>query len=403
MRVLVLGSIVEPPTDQDRQGQALPSAMGDGPAGESSPPAPSDKVVVPEPFKMACRSIGHALAKAGHEVIVSSEAEKYADLYVVEGVASVQTENNQRHRVWILRPDDDSPFPFQGRSQWNNVEFLLKRMPVQDFQLGRFYQAEAANAVVAIGGTGGTSSVGQIALAYGKPVLGVPHFQGSGRDLWRAVRGQIGTLDESGSTLNTVLESAWPGAEQDSNAAADTIVLSLGELARSGVFRRDQRVAVLQQSFVLAIELLLLVAWIALFSMIAGSYPPSTSASLAATGAAAPHWTFLLVLVAAAIGVLLRHSLRAVFDPTTTLAILRIVTDTASGLILGFVLCLLFLIGAISMTGSTDSTLTPKTLADFERVAIVMSLFGLTGGFLVEQVADSVRGWLLEKLPQKSS
>lgn len=455
-KVLVIGSFVLPPKqpkttapDEETSGSDEESAD----AASGSDEAQKKALAL---FKRAASSLGWSLARRKHELIVSSAGENYADGHVLDGAAIAAKEDSSlKTRVCVLRPDDGSMFPFQDTEPAKLLELRAKRFPGSTFEAGRFYQSQEADVVIAIGGKSGTSACGQIGLATGKPVIGIPHFDGAGKELWKAVRGYTVVLGPLGETLSSKLEGAWPDDEQKSNQAAETVVLALEEFAKNGAFIRNRQDATFRQVGLVAAEFLVLIAWLIGFAGISQYYeaektrtnsiltePSASDPGMekkngggndgTATGGAtspkpvlgkkgqvqtesdaqelksksafdgrSPLWLFGLAFCATTLGVFLRHSLSKVFDPTLSLAIQRIFTDLASGLILGFVLCLMYLIGAITVTGSPASTLRPEESGDFQRVAIVMSLMGLTGGFLVEQVADAVRSWLLEQMPKK--
>ena len=55
--------------------------------------------------------------------------------------------------------------------------------------------------------------------------------------------------------------------------------------------------------------------------------------------------------------------------------------ELATGLLLGFALAFLYLLGAITITGSSEITMVPSDPAGFRRIAVIMTLLGL-GGWL---------------------
>jgi hypothetical protein len=161
---------------------------------------------------------------------------------------------------------------------------------------------------------------------------------------------------------------------------ANLAVQVLKELVRRHVFRSKPRLP-------LGIYLTLLVAclgtWVFLFAN------PLNHALYS---------FFAMLAVAGLLGTILRNNLRLIFDPTAIFAWNELFIEVGAGLLLGFALALLYLIGALTITGKTEAVLLPADAADFQRVAVVMTLLGLGGGLMIEQAADRVRRWFTERL-----
>jgi hypothetical protein len=131
-------------------------------------------------FIEACRELGAALARARVEIVIGSDSVDTADRYVLEGVATVEGQ----HRVWILRPDsEETPFAEQTAALGKRVEFIYKRLR-GPWSAGRVPQIQAADAVLLIGGAGGTLTSGYVAPALERPVLAIASFGGAAAELW---------------------------------------------------------------------------------------------------------------------------------------------------------------------------------------------------------------------------
>lgn len=471
-------------------------------------------------FQLACEAIGKELAQAGHEIVVGQEASDKAGMYVIQGAAAANLAAGIKTRVWLLKPGDSTSVQIATDRGASNIEFLVKRIPVANYEASRYFMADFVDAVIAISGSSGTAACGQIAAALGKVVLGLPGLGGSGKELWDQTstnRANAGELENQYSAL----EVEWPtfadadtedkkNAAKEATAKLSKVVVELIEgLAKFGAFKSDKSGSVVFQYTILTWVILLLLSWAILFSLNSSRFqelakqqnlsdsnssgatpaknvnnvrpnpstknvaenkkesadekskeaqpnltsngqadkadgtgktepnsetksklddasklkpadpkenanktqdPPSTREEPDASPPGGPSmlssfsispqssiWLFLMAYIATGLGVFLRHSLRNVFDSTAHTALLRIFTDAASGLILTFIVCLLYIVGAVAFTGTSEQALSPERLNDFQRTAITLSLVGVTCGFLVEQTAESLRTVLLDR------
>lgn len=329
-------------------------------------------------FRRACHELGRALVTAGHEVVVSSDDPETVDPHVVAGVASAEGNN---HRVWLVLPNDGSAFPFSDQAKYrDHIEFFLKRLNDESWGMSRVSQIEGVDAVIALGGGYGTAMTAQLAAAMQRPVLPIPRFHGASEDLWRSFKRFFDRLGMTADKVGT-LEHEW--TETNAIANAHLAVDVLRELAERRVFRS---ISVTPQQLVLLVAVVVfMTGWIAIFWN-----------SLTQGG-----WTFIMAFLATGLGTSLRNSLRLVFDPAAQLSWFQLLNDWTAGIVLGFALCLLYFVGAVAVTGSTEQTLTPPKTGDFQRIAIIMTLLGMTGGLLLEQVADGLRSWLIDRLPAR--
>jgi hypothetical protein len=333
-----------------------------------------DKVVESkrEAFIQACRELGTALARAGVEAVVGSDSTNTADRYVLEGFAKV----DGRHRAWILRPESgETPFAEQTALPVNRVEFIYKRLR-GPWSAGRVPQIQAADAVLLIGGGPDTLTSGYVAAALERPVLAIASFGGAAAELWPHLEPYYNQLGGLGHRIGNLREN-W----QSDNA--DLAIQVIKELVKRRVFKSKPRLP-------LGIYLTLLVSclggWVVLFTN------PLNH----------PVYSFFAMLaVAGLLGTILRNNLRLVFDPTATFSWNELFVEMGAGLLLGFALALLYLVGALTITGKTEAVLLPGSTGDFQRVAVVMTLLGLGGGLMIEQAADRVRQWFTDRLQAK--
>lgn len=90
---------------------------------------------------------------------------------------------------------------------------------------------------------------------------------------------------------------------------------------------------------------------------------------------------FSMLALAGILGTILRTAMRLILDSTARFAWNQLMLELATGLLLGFALAFLYLLGAITITGSSEITMVPSDPAGFRRIAVIMTLLGL-GGWL---------------------
>jgi hypothetical protein len=325
-------------------------------------------------FMQACRELGVALARTGAEFVIGSSNTSTADRYVMEGAATVE----EKHKVWIFRPEkgDNVELPPTDQTKTKlNPYYKRLRGP---WAAGRISQVQAADAVVLIGGVRGTAQVGYTAVALNKPTLTIGSFGGAAADLWEFVEPFYARLGSSADDVGALREP-WRGVE-----SADLSVRLLREIVQRRVFSRPATIGPLLQ---LLFNLLLLTLWVWLFCE-----PPLTwDATM-----------FGLLALSAILGSSLRSALRAVTDPNDTKSREVVVAELSAGLVLSFALAMLYLAGSFTFTGTFQPFKPDSTVDDFRRVAVGMTVIGLTGGWLLERVAERVHSWLGDRLDEES-
>jgi len=315
-------------------------------------------------FVAGCRQIGAALARAGMDIVIGSDSENAADRYVFEGVASVKG----HHRVWILRPEQgETTFVEKAASFSGDIEIFQKRLRGQ-WSAGRVPQILAADAVLLIGGAGGTLTAGYVAPALERPVLAIASFGGAAAKIWPEFEPYYNQLGELSHKIGALREQ-WNPADAELTANV------LKELIKRRIFKTKPRMPL---GIYMTSLVLLLFLWVFLF----------------AKPFADPSYSFFgMLAVAGLLGTFLRNNLRLVFDPTARFSWNELSIEIGAGLLLGFSLALLYLAGSLTIVGSTQAVLLPVGSGGFQRAAVVMTLLGLGGGLMIEQAADRVRGW----------
>jgi hypothetical protein len=318
-------------------------------------------------FNIACRELGAALARAGIDIVVGSDSE--ADRYVIEGAETVEG----RHRVLILRPEAGGPpiadsLPTAGA----RIELLQKRVR-GSWSASQVPQILTSDAVLLIGGGEFTLTCGYVAPALERPVLAIASFGGAAGKLWTDLEPYYNRLGDLSHQVGDLRE-AW----KPNNAALAVRVIQ--ELIKRRIFKTKLRLPLM---FYIALLLLCLISWVVLFTN------PLNHATYS---------FFSMLAVAGLLGTILRNNLRMVSDPTANFSWNELLIEIGAGLLLGFSLALVYLVGALTITGRTESILLPESREAFQRVAVVMTLLGLGGGLMIEQAANRVRRWFAETL-----
>ncbi len=318
-----------------------------------------------EAFAGACRQIGKALAENGIAIVIASEEEKYADRYVLEGLAAAE----QPGTVILIRSDEEKTAYLEDRVAEGKIELTSRR--VRSWLAGRIPLILESDAVLVIGGRHSSAGTGYMAVYLEKPMLAIGSFGGAGEALLKEFGSYYGTLGGVGDDIDA-LGDRW------SPRSAPRVPSVLKELVKRGAFRTKPR---LPFGLYMGLMMLCLVSWEAVFNSEAIPYSYSL---------------FIILGVAGLLGTMLRNNLRMVFDPTARFSWNELLIEVGAGLLLAFALALLYLVGAVTIKGSAE-VMFPTGPAEFQRVAVVMTLLGLGGGLMIEQAADRVRGWFLER------
>lgn len=318
-------------------------------------------------FAEACKQIGQSLAKAKLSLVVGSTSTHTADYWVLQGASEIEG----IHKVTVLRPEGGStaanPNDLGGVGRFD-VSFRQLHGP---WAAGRVSQLLAADCVLMVGGNRGTAQVGHSALALQKPVLAVPWFGGAAEDAWPTLGSFYAKLGSKADKIGT-LAQAWRPEN------ADFVAQTLSTLTKSRVFSRT---TLSSDLFPLLLNLILFIAWVWLFV----DPPEPRQASF-----------FALLAVSAFLGTALRNSLKVVADPSEQVSRRAIVAELSAGLVLAFVLSLLYLAGSLTFKGDFVAA---SDLNGFQRVALFMGVLGVAGGWLLESTAQSITSWLSTRLP----
>ncbi len=317
-------------------------------------------------FVSACKKLGACLAKAGHTIVVGSDAENTADRHVVFGANS----SGKRAKVVIITRQR-APTPFdQYKEQLSKLDLSYQRSR-GPWAVGRIRQVLQADGVITIGGGRGTAQLGYTAPALERPVLPIRAFGGASEDLWAEfvdrdleqlkfyrpgfLKGKVATLSQP----------SWD------NSKADLAVNVIEELVKQNPYRSQR---IVPQALIVIFQLLLLTGWVALFVKPFDDFTVSF---------------FILLGISALLGTGIRTSLRFHTEIRPRIPVRRLATEGMLGLLLAFALALFYLLGVHTVTGDPNYT-TISDPDDFQRIAVNMSLLGLAAGVLLERTTEQV-------------
>ena len=313
-----------------------------------------------ENFENACREIGRAIANAGDVLVVGSDRESTADLYVFEGFVSID-----KHReIVVVRPEDGRT-PFEDERLKHNIIYDRRKGPRAS---ARVHQVLQADVVVAIGGGSSTLLVAQTAISLERPVLAIPCFEGSSKEIFadfeREYRGLANTANEM-----SIIKESW------SEQHPDAIIRLLKILSRENPFVMFR---IWPTLILFTISLLLLSAWLFLVQVPTISFLTNV---------------FGILVISVWMGTALRYGLRQLTNPLSKMSLRLILNHASVGLILAFGLTLVYMMGGLGITGSWEFLLSSST-DDLLRVSVILSILGLTAGFLLEASANRLRSSL---------
>jgi hypothetical protein len=301
-----------------------------------------------EEASKACRQIGRALAEAGHELVVGSASSNTADKHVVSGFLEIDGHRSIR----VIRSENDkSGFLEVPEGTEISYEYRGKTWPA-----ARIHQAQACDVMLAVGGGSGTHLLAQTAIAVGRPVLPLHVFGGVSSQLWMELQSDL-------TAFVAPLSGNW------SEESPRQVVHILEILRKNNPYRKAGKKGPLG---LLLLVFALLTGWGTLLVWSPLGMLPTF---------------FLLLVLSALLGVVLRAALCLLSDPLTVIHARRILTEAVVGVIVGFGLGLLFLAGGFALRENW-SFADLGEVTNVVRPGVVMSLLGLAAGLKIEAAVE---------------
>ncbi|MGR7922959.1 hypothetical protein ACU6RQ_17975 [Zobellella denitrificans] len=322
-------------------------------------------------FVNACKQIGAELSKNGHDIIVCSEKEDTADPHIVSGVNS---NDSHKTKVEVIRSEeenDSAPF-HSNKDEFSNIEFTFSRCS-GGWKTTHLKAIINCDLLLTIGGRDSVWVATNSAKMLNKPVVSIPCFDGTSRRSWDKLVDSYRCSGISDCDLGHIRES-W----SDASCAS---LLVLVESLYKGSKPQSQTSIFFTNLSQLALSLMLIVSWVALFS-IDNLLPGRVS-------------VMTMVVICSVMGVMLRgvtserysHSLHGFW---TSLSV-----DSIKGILIGFVLALVHLFSELTINGTVSD------LSDngaFIRISLSISIIAILSGFALDKSLNKVTELAEEKI-----
>lgn len=347
---------------------------------------------IDQKFRVACRAIGAALAKRGHTIVVGiphwkSPMKDAATAYVIQGANEVVDPQGKKHTVmfygpWTAEPPDATPGVVDTVDEFKALPNInLVQRPISNssmnFGANLIPNLNEVDAVILIGGSTGTASIGFAAAALGIPLLTVNSLGGTADAMFQDFLGKkLYLQQEKYKQIDiSVLNASWttedelqaePAKKEQQDKKAEAIIALAERLVK--INTQEKRRTRLALNWLLFLAPVCVAGWVALYILAAANLLHLTVAF------------FLLLFIAALIGTSLR-TLISQREETAVLTGRSLLIDAVLSILLAFGLALFYLIGGISFTGKVVALNTESST--FQNIALSMSLLGLAAGALI--------------------
>jgi hypothetical protein len=164
-----------------------------------------------QPIINAARELGNAAAEASHRVLIGSRSPWTIDPYVMQGVESFCKEHRDRvAHIEVHRPEGDSPSFTTNVANLHFERHAHHADPSSPHKwtVAHARTADVADVILAMGGSTNTRLVGHLAADRGKPVIAIPTFGGTAKELYDNVRYRLAGMHVEGTDAITLL-SGW--------------------------------------------------------------------------------------------------------------------------------------------------------------------------------------------------
>src|ERR1044072_1711258 len=155
-------------------------------------------------FDAACDELGRELARRQQVVIVGGQSESTADSHLVKGIITVVGGSVQRPLIEIVRPDDDSRSYQSLAAQYPRL-FSFPPSTQHHWGDAHLIQIRDADAVLIVGGMGGTYQAGLATIVAKKPLVPIGSFGGAAAKLLQSLH----SLNVPFSNELNILNGPW--------------------------------------------------------------------------------------------------------------------------------------------------------------------------------------------------
>jgi hypothetical protein len=226
--------------------------------------------------------------------------------------------------------------------------------------------------VILLSGAEGTEVTGYYAFLLQKPLLPIPVFEGSAKQLWNNYKNLYGTVGFTDDE-NRFLFAEW------GKKSPSCISSALKKLSARNPFSKEARQSWLVTTGIGGVAVGLLVAWPIALSLGQNETLPRDACVIA------------IVLISALLGTTLRQVLRLINDRPAKIDLHLLVVEGAAGAILAFGFLLLFYLGIVAITGApisfTDYPNAGDATRAFRRASVALSALAFGAALLLERAA----------------
>lgn len=322
-------------------------------------------------FKEYCRKLGAALAKGGHTIILGCYEGKEPDAkidYITVGpyILMGANEVTGKHKVILFSVEEEEDIKkFKDDSNnWTNIDFSTRAVE-EEWKEAMIPAIQEADGIVLIGGYANTGVIGYGSRVAKKPVLAIPVFKGTAKELWKFLRDdyeQAGISSEEIELLKT----------DEIDNQADKII----QIAEKLVKNHPSLKSIWQAAMLIGV-LGLTGLWIALF---VDAFNLIRDVSF-----------FLLLGISALLGTGLRNSMNLMTGQKNQFTTRELLNDITTSILLAFGFSLLYLAGVIVLTGKVISITGQE---DFTRISVSMALLGFSAALLLDQAYKIIKNRL---------
>jgi TIR domain-containing protein len=192
--------------------------------------------ILPEhqPLLTAAHDLGHAVAEAGHRILIGSTSPRTIDACVVAGVADFCRQHPDRFaHIEVHRPEDEPPNLLRDLPNLHFLPYPHHADPSSPHKwvVAHARAADEADVIVAMAGAISTRLVGHLAADRGKSLIAIPCFGGAAEELYQFLRYHYGGV-KVGELPAVALLSGW-----DNDTPGNVVRLA------EALFREHQRQA----------------------------------------------------------------------------------------------------------------------------------------------------------------
>lgn len=306
-------------------------------------------------FCSICRDIAEELAQRNVTIILGSERSDTADFYFFSQLKDSQAKCS----IKFFYHDGKVP-PFQGKAEGMNVEY---ERVTGGWGAGRIPQISEADVIITVGGADKTQILGTIAYYLKRPLVPIFASGGASADLWERLRPSYSAQTQFTGLINRI--ETWNG-RQSAAACADFAERSIGLLS-------DRPIKKILFTYGLAGFFIALWLWCFYSDLLA----PQIA-------------LYFVAMSAGLLGTLVPILIEMISGQSAGRSWLSLIVRPAAAMIMAFILYVTYLFSGYVVNGDLQFFGDLKELQSFRRVALVLSIIGLSSGVLIDNTLKSI-------------